>query len=104
MIGCDVVRSHRTGLALRRLRCARPDRPEQPLRHGGESLSLVYVYPDGETVTSQYDVNGIQRPTSSSVTLGSSTLWSQGITYDNVGNVLQLNTYAPYHKWRQQNG
>ena len=118
---------------------------------GGEPLSLVY--PDGETVTSQYDVNGllrsayfgtpnspdpvnflvgqisysnegltsalafggsaaknstptpvfstalaydgIQRPISNSVTVGGSTLWSQGLTYDNVGNVLQLTTTVP---------
>jgi len=118
---------------------------------GGEIAGLVY--PDGETLTSQYDVNGrfqnayfgtpstpdpvnflvgqtgytgsgqlsslaiggsgpksgtptpvftenigydgIQRPQSTSATVGSSTLWSQGRTYDNVGNVLQLATTVP---------
>jgi RHS repeat-associated protein len=118
---------------------------------GGELTSLVY--PDGETLTSQYDVNGrfqsayfgtpstpdpvnflvgqsgytgsgqlsslaiggsgpksgtptpvftenfgydsIQRPQSVSATVVSSTIWSQGRTYDNVGNVLQLATTVP---------
>jgi RHS repeat-associated protein len=118
---------------------------------GGGITSLVY--PDGETITSQYDVNGrfqkayfgtpstpdpvnflvgqtgytgsgqlsslsiggsgpksgtptpvftlsigydgIQRPQSSSATVGGSTIWSQGRTYDNVGNVLQLATTVP---------
>ncbi len=118
---------------------------------GGGITSLVY--PDGETITSQYDVNGrfqnayfgtpstpdpvtflvgqtgytgsgqlsslaiggsgpksgtptpiftlsigydgIQRPQSSSATVGGSTIWSQARTYDNVGNVLQLATTVP---------
>jgi RHS repeat-associated protein len=118
---------------------------------GGELTGLVY--PDGETVTSQYDTNGrfqkayfgtpstpdpvnflvgqsgytgsgqlsslaiggsgpksgtptpvftenfgydgIQRPQSTSATVGGSTIWSQARTYDNVGNVLQLATTVP---------
>jgi RHS repeat-associated protein len=39
--------------------------------------------------------NGIQRPQSTSATVGGSTIWSQTRTYDNVGNVLQLATTVP---------
>jgi hypothetical protein len=39
--------------------------------------------------------DGIQRPQSTSATEGSSTIWSQARTYDNVGNVLQLATTVP---------
>ncbi|HZS77167.1 MAG TPA: hypothetical protein VFA41_11195 [Ktedonobacteraceae bacterium] len=118
---------------------------------GGEMTGLVY--PDGETITSQYDVNGyllsayfgtpgssdpvnflvgqvsynsnglvsglslggsaaknstptpvfttsytydgIQRPQSSSVSVSGNTIWSEGLTYDNIGNVLQIATTVP---------
>ncbi len=39
--------------------------------------------------------DGIQRPQSTSASVGGSTIWSQGRTYDNVGNVLQLATTVP---------
>jgi hypothetical protein len=39
--------------------------------------------------------DGIQRPQSTSASVGGSTIWSQGRTYDNVGNTLQLSTTVP---------
>jgi hypothetical protein len=39
--------------------------------------------------------DGIQRSQSTSAIKGGNTIWSQGRTYDNVGNVLQLATTVP---------
>ena len=51
------------------------------------------------TATTPVQINigydGIQRPISTSVSVGNTTFFSQEQTYDNVGNVLQLSTTLP---------
>ncbi|WP_220197877.1 hypothetical protein [Ktedonospora formicarum] len=42
-----------------------------------------------------FGYDGIQRPSSSTATRGGTTFWNQTRTYDNVGNVLQVNTIIP---------
>jgi RHS repeat-associated protein len=46
-------------------------------------------------VNTAFTYDGIQRPLSSSASTSAGTIWSQARTYDNVGNVLSVNTTLP---------
>ncbi|WP_126556605.1 hypothetical protein [Dictyobacter kobayashii] len=59
---------------------------------GGTALPTKVPTP---TFSTRLSYDGIQRPVTSTATRSGTTFWSQTRTYNNVGNVINLNTTVP---------